>query len=279
MPERLKNVIRTIHVRFLAKPLPRKIAIYFHELEPTTWTAFEKCLAYFKSLGYRSASPYEFANDDSERRLLFLSFDDNFSNWHSALPLLSKFKYHATFYVNTLPFRDVCSGLEIEEFFGRVDYNGDDVPLSRPELREIADAGHTIGCHSHSHQPLTSVPRHLWRLEIASSKRQLEDIIGRPVTDFSYPYGMRRFFSPELRDYCVEAGFRTIATGIPGLQVAKQVDPLQIHRTRWRLDTSLHENLADLRVDGRIFEQLTGRSSVGCRLVHLLPSFTPFSCW
>lgn len=257
------KLVRGMHVRLLSKPLPRKLAIYFHELERPQWPAFEECASYFQALGYVSAAPSEFAADASERRLLFVSFDDCFSNWHAALRMLAKLDISATFYANSLPFRDAASTTEIAAYLSRINYKGHDKTLSRSELREISQAGHTIGCHSHSHLPLTQVARVSWPAEIDTSKHIIEDIIGAPVTDFSYPYGMRRFFSRDLRDYCVQTGFRTIATAIPGLQTADHVDPLNIYRTRWRLDSPLQENLADLKVDGRVFERLTGRSPVG----------------
>ncbi len=271
--QRLRRVIRSAHVRFLARALPKKLAIYFHEFERGKWGEFEKCVRHFQDHGYSSASAEEFASDTSGRRLLFISFDDNFAGWHAALPLFDRLGISVTCFTNTLPIRGDCSREDLAEFMRRIDYRGGDSTLTRAQIKEIAEGGHTIGCHSHSHHPLVQLSEARWHSEIVVSKHVLEDLLEREVVDFSYPYGMRRFFSGRLRKYCVSAGFRTISTGIPGLQIRNVVNPLEIHRTRWRLDRCLDENLEDLAVDGRIFERITGRSPIGCGVLPLyLPS-------
>jgi hypothetical protein len=46
------------------------------------------------------------------------------------------------------------------------------------------------------------------------------------------------------------------------MQFARQAAD-RIQRSLWRLDAPLDVNLDNLRVDGRLFERLTGRSAVG----------------
>ena len=72
---------------------------------------------------------------------------------------------------------------------------------------------------------------------------------------------MRRHFTPALRAACLEYGFKTIASGIPGHLHGPSAGLL--HRTLWDLERSLDHNLQNLRIDGRLFERLTGRSAVG----------------
>lgn len=254
--------VRRAHELLLSKPLPRKAAIYFHDLESGRWPAFSDAIRYFLDRGYRCAGASEFARDDGVEPLLFVSFDDNFATWHRALGLFAKLGLSATFYVNTLPFRDACGVEAIDRYFDRLAHRGERRTLSRAEIGDFVAGGHTIGCHSHSHYLLADLPRDMWDGEILASKHMLEELTGREVRDFSYPYGMRRFFSEPLRGYCAETGFATIASGIPGLQHLPAVDPYNLHRTRWNLERPLAENVNDLRIDGRLFERLTGRSAV-----------------
>ena len=148
-------------------------------------------------------------------------------------------------------------------YFKRIDYAESLDTVTRGQLREIAAAGHEIGCHSHSHFDLARLDRSRWHEEIHDSRRRLEEVVGLPVRHFAYPYGMRRYFSAELRTYCRSIGFSSIATAIPGLQHCHPIDPYSLHRTRWHLFRSVEENVADVRIDGRAFEALTGRSAVG----------------
>ena len=91
----------------------------------------------------------------------------------------------------------------------------------------------------------------------------LERLIGKKVEDFSFPYGMRRDFSPELVSYCRDLGFKSVATGISGQLRAKEVNPFQLHRTGWKFGQSLSINLTNLKLDGRLYNFLFGRSVIG----------------
>ena len=71
------------------------------------------------------------------------SFTD--SDEDRALPLLERLGVTATFYVNTLPFRDVATPSQIWRFLSQVEHAGEQITLSRPELRAIHAAGHTAG--------------------------------------------------------------------------------------------------------------------------------------
>jgi peptidoglycan/xylan/chitin deacetylase (PgdA/CDA1 family) len=260
----LFSIIRHAH-RLLARgELPSRIALYFHELEAHQRDLFRSAVCTFNELGFRFVSLSDFlAARGLNDRHVFLSFDDNYRSWHESLPLLSELGVPVTFYVNTLPFRGDCSAEAARAYFDRVDHRGERIALTRSEVVELERAGHLVGCHSHSHFALSALPRSEWHGEIADSKRQLEDLLDREVPDFSWPYGMRRYFTEELRQYCVGLGFRTIAAAIPGYQAEAARDPFCIHRTRWDFQKPIEENLENLRIDGRLFERLTGRSAVG----------------
>lgn len=256
-------IIRGAHRRLLMKALPAKVAIYFHALEPSESQQLSACIDYFTNLQYRIVPITEFVDEAATGRLLFLSFDDNYKNWHGSLELLDFLNVKATFYVNTLPFMDTCPERERLAYFKRLDYTRSTLSMTRAELCELAQAGQTIGCHSHSHFNLAQLDPARWDSEIRDSKRLLEELVGQPVEHFAYPYGMRRYFSASLRDYCQSIGFKTIASAIPGRQQARHIDPYNVHRTRWNFSASLEDNVQDIRIDGRLFERLTGRSAVG----------------
>jgi peptidoglycan/xylan/chitin deacetylase (PgdA/CDA1 family) len=256
-------VIRGAHKRLLMKALPGRVAIYFHALEPSDSLQLKACIEYFLNLGYRVVPVTEFVDERATGRMLFLSFDDNYKNWHGSLDLLDYLGVRGMFYVNTLPFMDTCPERERVAYFKRIDYARSTLSMTRSELLELAQAGHGIGCHSHSHFNLAQIDPGRWDGEIRDSKRQLEDLVGQPVEHFAYPYGMRRYFTASLRDYCQSIGFKTIASAIPGRQQARRIDPFNVHRTRWNLARSLADNIEDIRIDGRLFERLTGRSAVG----------------
>jgi len=77
--------------------------------------------------------------------------------------------------------------------------------LSRSELL-------TIGSHSLSHADLTRIGQDRIEKEVAESKKILEDIIGRQVKYFSYPFGR---FSERVIEAVKRAGYRAAFCGVP----------------------------------------------------------------
>jgi len=258
---RLLDAVRTLHLSIADRGLPCHIAIYGHSVEAEQFPALEECLGHLTALGYKFCAPCELFVEDAARKVS-LSFDDNYRAWHPMLRIWDKLHIRATFYVNSLPLRDRATRQQIDDYFDRIQHHGERSPLSVQELREIAAAGHTIGSHAHSHCRLTGIEYAAAVEDIRKGKHILEDILQGPVSDFSFPFGMRRHFSSRLRSYCVGLGFRTIASAIPGMQHGRRRSPY-LHRTKWDFDSPLEFNIANLRIDGRVFAALTGRSPIG----------------
>lgn len=81
----------------------------------------------------------------------------------------------------------------------------DDLPLARPELEKLADSeAIEIGAHTLTHPFLPARPPAEQRVEILEGKERLEEMLDRPVTSFSYPFGG---YTPETIDLVLSAGF------------------------------------------------------------------------
>jgi peptidoglycan/xylan/chitin deacetylase (PgdA/CDA1 family) len=61
--------------------------------------------------------------------------------------------------------------------------------LRSPELKQLADAGMTIGAHTLSHPTLVEQPVDLARTEIAHCRKAVETFLGKPVWAIAYPFG------------------------------------------------------------------------------------------
>jgi peptidoglycan/xylan/chitin deacetylase (PgdA/CDA1 family) len=86
--------------------------------------------------------------------------------------------------------------------------------VSVSELETLAaDPLITLGGHTMTHCDLDYRTGAEQRVEIAGSKRDLEEIIGRPVEHFSYPHGS---FNDESLAICAENNFRSAVAGLPG---------------------------------------------------------------
>jgi peptidoglycan/xylan/chitin deacetylase (PgdA/CDA1 family) len=215
---------------------------------------------FFASQGYVFTDPAGLLAGHHAKCVAF-SFDDCFRDWFDALDLFEELSIKLTFYVNTLPLRDIADTATVSRYAERIGCAAPRfVPLSSDELVALRARGHTVGSHSHSHFDLASLPQGQARAEIRTGKAALERIIGERVDHFSYPYGMRRHFTRALLLACLEDGFKTIATGIPGRLHGPRSG--RLHRTLWDFDQPLEHNLQNLRIDGTLFERVTGRSPV-----------------
>ena len=261
MKRGLQQCIRAAHVAVFDRGLPKKLAIYLHSLESSDHPSFEEGIVALRDLGYRFVDINEFLAESAEPTA-FLSFDDNYRAWYTSLALLDRLDLTATFYVNTLPLRDTAPPEVVADYFERIHHAGERVSLSTSELVAVRVAGHAVGAHTHDHRSLAAMPRIAAKESILRCKRSLEELLGEEVHHFSYPFGMRRHFNADLLEYCQNIGFRTVASAIPGLQHGGHRS-LQINRTLWRLDQPVEFNLQNVRIDGRIYERLTGRSALG----------------
>jgi hypothetical protein len=76
-----------------------------------------------------------------------------------------------------------------------------DIPrlmMSPDQVRSLAKLGMDVGAHTVTHPILASLTSNEAHTEIEQGKRELEDILARPVNLFAYPNGM-----PDL-DYAAE---------------------------------------------------------------------------
>ena len=97
----------------------------------------------------------------------------------------------------------------------------------------------TIGAHTVTHTPLSSLPVQMQREEVIRSKMQLETWLEREIKVFSYPFGTKRDYTRESAALCKEAGYVKAAANFPG-QAHRWTDPYEIPRQlvrNWDLST------------------------------------------
>ncbi|RBY77656.1 hypothetical protein DQ238_14735 [Geodermatophilus sp. TF02-6] len=131
-------------------------------------------------------------------RPVLLTFDDGSETHHSvALPTLQQFGFVGTFFPMTV-------------VLDKPDW------LSRDQVRELDQAGMTIGCHTYDHQRLDRLPADQWPVQLDQPAADLAEIVGHPVDLLAYPNGM---WSQEALDHVAAAGFRA------AFQLADPQDP------------------------------------------------------
>lgn len=135
---------------------------------------------------------------DGPKRAVVITFDDAFEDFAtSAWPVLSHFGFPAMVYVPT-----GCVGAS-EQWRGALD------ParpiMSWTTIRTLADQGVSFGSHTVTHPDLQQLDRESLIEELAASKADMEDRLGRAVDHFAPPYGR----GGGLARRCIAQNYRT----------------------------------------------------------------------
>lgn len=102
--------------------------------------------------------------------------------------------------------------------------------MTADELRLLAQDGLVeVGAHTVNHPVLSSLDPASQQEELSGSKRQLEEIIGRPVPTFSYPFGTTDDYNAASVAAAREAGFECGCSNFEG-PVNARVNPFEVPR-------------------------------------------------
>lgn len=184
----LRNFItELIYQKQLLLPSRGITVLLYHKIndhdEPDIMTTptslFKKQMDFLKLNNFNILSLSEFLmrknkkkDELSGSKDILITYDDGWEdNYTKAFPILKEFSFTATIFVTT----------------GMVDR--DDNYLTSKQIKEMSAYGIDFGAHSVNHNYLTSIPLKQAKNEIRTSKVFLENLIGKPIISFCYPYG------------------------------------------------------------------------------------------
>jgi peptidoglycan/xylan/chitin deacetylase (PgdA/CDA1 family) len=139
-----------------------------------------------KIMGHRGVSMREAMpalRGETDEKLVAITFDDGYEDTlRIGLPILQRLGFTATCYVVSH-----CVG-------GEKRWDSEHVGARKPlmsvdDLRRWAAAGMEVGAHSRTHPSLPCCDDATLQSEIPGSRRDLEELLQQPVTQFCYPYG------------------------------------------------------------------------------------------
>ena len=258
----LQRGLRRAHLLFAGRELPPRMALYLHSLDPSEQPAVRDMLQWCRDHGRTFVDTDQYLSPDCPAGAVNISFDDNHRGWHEALPLFAEFGVRVTFYTNTCVLRGVSGADGIKRYYDLVAHHGHREPLAVEEIAGLHKAGHLIGAHTHDHIAMRRVPVDQARGDVERNRTLLEQITGAKVEHFSYPFGVRRHFSPALGEMVRGMGFRSIAAATPGLLYQPR-DPFWMQRTYWLLDRPVAWNAENMRVRGALWVKMTSLSPIG----------------
>jgi peptidoglycan/xylan/chitin deacetylase (PgdA/CDA1 family) len=143
-----------------------------------------------------------------------ITFDDGYEDTLDAIELVRERGLRASLYVTT----------------GQI---GARPMISRDQLRHLAEWPDTVelGAHSVTHPHLDELSQSEIEREVSDSKHQLEQLLGRRVATFAYPYGS---YDRRVREAVIAAGFQS-AAAVKNALSHREDDPWAI--ARWTVRT------------------------------------------
>lgn len=149
-------------------------------------------------------------------RLVSLTFDDAFvSVARNALPAIAQKMCHMTIFVPTQ-----YLGHSPDWVANRLHEDTDEEIMTAVELCSLPPDLVAFGSHSVTHTRFAALTAEERRRELVESKSRLEEILQRPVTMFSYPYGEGLPGDVEL---ATAAGYDHVFTNVPGVASESRV--------------------------------------------------------
>ncbi|MBX3253615.1 MAG: polysaccharide deacetylase family protein [Chitinophagaceae bacterium] len=160
---------------------------------PATFRSQMKLLA---DSGYQTILPdqlYDYLTKGTPLppKPVMLTFDDgDVDQYNIAYPEMKKYGFKGVFFIMTVS-------------LGRSIY------MKTEHVKELSDEGHVIASHTWNHENVTKYKEGDWDKQIRQSCKKLEEITGKPVHYFAYPFGAwNKAAIPELKKQDITAAFQ-----------------------------------------------------------------------
>lgn len=103
---------------------------------------------------------------------ILLTFDDtDLDQFTIARPELKKYGFKGVFFIMTVS-------------LGKPHY------MSRAQVKTLSDEGNVIGSHTWDHHNFKKYQGKDWEIQLDKPTKTLEEITGKKMTSFAYPYGL-----------------------------------------------------------------------------------------
>lgn len=212
---------------------------------------FRAHMQYLRDQGYRVIGLPELADALAAGRPVMprsvvITSDDGVScMYEHALPVLQEFGFPATCFV-------VSGAVGRNKEWDRHEGMPQRRMLTAAECRALAEGGVVIGSHTVTHAKLGEASPEVVRDEVRTSKVQLEDLLGRAVEHFAYPFGS---FSRAALEAVEAAGYRSACSTLPGTN-GPRANPYLLRRAYITGRDDLPAFVRKLRIGGATVETL-----------------------
>ncbi|MBW1793714.1 MAG: polysaccharide deacetylase family protein [Deltaproteobacteria bacterium] len=206
------------------------VILMYHSIESegkkplTIWDVtaknFKKQMRLLKEKGWKTARVSDLVHAETlPPRTVVLTLDDGYAdNFEHGFGVVFEYGMRATWFIVTQDVGKQSSWPDPGEPVRSM--------LNKQQIRQMAEAGMEIASHTRTHPRLPELDAlRMWE-EVSSSKKELEELLGRPVVSFAYPYGS---FNEDCVVIVKKAGYQVACTARPGW-FGSEKDLLRIRR-------------------------------------------------
>ncbi|MDB5061588.1 MAG: polysaccharide deacetylase [Mucilaginibacter sp.] len=158
--------------------------------------AFKEHMKMLADSGYHTILPDQLYNylttgAPLPKKPIMLTFDDtDLDQFTIAVPEMKKYGFKGVFFVMTVS-------------IGRPHY------MNKEQIKQLSDAGNVIGSHTWDHHNFKKFTGKDWETQIDKPTKKLEEITGKKITYFAYPFGLWNLQGiPELKKRGFVAAFQ-----------------------------------------------------------------------
>jgi peptidoglycan/xylan/chitin deacetylase (PgdA/CDA1 family)/glycosyltransferase involved in cell wall biosynthesis len=239
--DKVTNRIEDLYQRFYSKKKYEVPVLLYHRIitdsdqagKHGTYIRLARLDAHFRYLKRNNYTPITFDDlkfidrFDTDKKYVILTFDDGYrDNYTLLMPLLEKYGFKAVIYMVTH---------KAENSWDLKDEGRTFPLLSKEQVLDMSRRGIEFGAHTMNHVDLTKVGvEEAWK-EITGSKKYLEELLGKPVNTFAYPYGN---INDSVKELVRKAGF-TYGIGTVNGPLAMHQDVMNIRRIVIHPDTNM----------------------------------------
>ncbi len=206
-------------------------------------TTFRHELKMLREAGRSALEPHRLQQKDFSPDNFVLTFDDGtIDHFEIVLPVLEEFQMRGIFFIPT-------TKIDGKNY------------VSRAQVRQISEAGHVVGCHSHEHRRLDESNDAQIREQLKTSTGILEDLCGKKILFFCPPGG---YFNQRIRDIAGEFGFEVIRTMKWGYNKNLDLKALETIPVNSNMDEKQFKKVLEFQRNGLLY---AGKET----LKHVLP--------
>jgi peptidoglycan/xylan/chitin deacetylase (PgdA/CDA1 family) len=240
--------------KFLKLENPKRVVLCYHSVGNNSDNLTVPALRWIAQINrikqYADIVPLStlltYGKQRDTRNLVAITIDDGYTDFLKLVPFIIKNSIPVTLFALSNPAKA-----------NKLTLGNNRNLLSRKDIQKLSKLGITIGCHSATHENLSTLDSSDLIYQIKLAKKDLEKLIGKKVDYFAYPNGA---YSERVLNAVKKAGFVGACTVESGF-ISSHTDHFELPRIVINANHSLAEFPAVISSAAHALRTIVGKIS------------------